>query len=205
LKKNFHRRATKALLSAFLQTMFTGNLEQLLKCCRRNDAKAQRVFYDSFADGMFLLCRRYLDSDMDAEEALMNGFLKFFRSLDRFRYEDDGSSIAYLKKLMVNECLMQLRGRHSFVQLPVEDFAALTDTIIDELSADEIFQLITRLPPGYRTVFNLAVVEDLSHAEIASLLGIAEGTSRSQLNKARQMLQQLLIQNNPEYAWRKSK
>jgi len=185
--------------------MFTGNLEQLLKCCRRNEAKAQRMFYDSFADGMFLLCRRYLDSDMDAEEALMNGFLKFFRSLDTFHHRSDGATISYLKKLMVNECLMQLRGRHSFVQLPVEEFLAMDDDIIDGLSADEIFRLITELPPGYRTVFNLAVVENLSHAEIASLLGIAEGTSRSQLNKARQMLQQLLIQKNPEYAFRKSK
>jgi len=182
-------------------------LQQLLKECKKQRITAQRYLYDQFAVSMFLLCRRYLKSDEIAEEVMMNGFLKFFRSLDDFKYLNDQATIGWLRKIMVNECLMELRSTNSFLQVAPEEFEdlAFDDGVIEKLSAEEIFHLITQLPPGYRTVFNLFELENRSHKEIAELLGISEGTSRSQLSKAKQMLQQLLIKKNSDYAWRKTK
>jgi RNA polymerase sigma factor (sigma-70 family) len=182
-------------------------LYQLLKECRRRSITAQRYLYDQFAVSMFLLCRRYVKRDEIAEEVMMNGFLKFFHSLDEFEYVNDAATIGWMRKIMINECLMQLRSTNSFLQVASEEFPdVVTDEeVIDKLSAEEIFNLITQLPVGYRTVFNLYELENRSHKEIAEMLGISEGTSRSQLSKAKQMLQQLIIKNNADHAWRKTK
>jgi RNA polymerase sigma-70 factor (ECF subfamily) len=182
-------------------------LQQLLKECKRQSITAQRCMYDRFAIMMFLLCRRYLKNDEIAEEMMMNGFLKFFHSLNKFEYISDEATIGWIKKIMVNECLMQLRSTNSFLQVAMDELPEVegNDNVVNELSAEEIFRLITQLPVGYRTVFNLFVVENFSHKEIAETLGISEGTSRSQLSKAKQMLQQMLIKNNPDYAWRQTK
>ncbi|HET6994677.1 MAG TPA: sigma-70 family RNA polymerase sigma factor, partial [Chitinophagaceae bacterium] len=106
---------------------------------------------------------------------------------------------------MIRECLMFLRKRNAF--LLVSDVAHESipsdDHLLDKLNAEEIFRMITQLPLGYRTVFNLHAVEGMGHKEIAELLGITEGTSKSQLFKARQLLQKMLIQQNEEYANRK--
>lgn len=180
-------------------------LLQLLNDSRRGDPAAQRRLYDRFATPMFLVCRRYLKTDAWAEEAVMGGFLKFFRSLDGFTYQSDEATAAWLRRIMVTECLMALRARDSFLVVAEElpDTGAGPDPL-DRLGAEEIFTLITRLPTGYRTVFNLYEVEGYSHKEIAAALGISEATSRSQLHKAKQLLQQSFIQNNPEHAWRKT-
>ena len=182
-------------------------LHQLLKECRQQRITAQRYFFDQFATSMFLLCRRYLKNDETAEEIMMNGFLKFFASLNKFEYINDAAVVGWLKKIMVNECLMQLRSTNSFLQVAIDDMPEVVadEQIIEKMSAEEIFRLITQLPVGYRTVFNLFELENKSHKEIAELLGINEGTSRSQLSKAKQMLQQLLIKNDSDYAWRKTK
>jgi RNA polymerase sigma factor (sigma-70 family) len=182
-------------------------LNELLNGCKRGRTAAQKAIYDRFARSLFLLCRRYVKSDACAEEVLHNGFLKFFSSLDRFVYENDGATVAWMKKIMVNECLMHLRREHSFLQVSVDDATDIPvhEDPLDSLEATEIFMLILKLPTGYRTVFNLHVLEGVPHREIAALLGISEGTSKSQLNKARALLQQLLIQKKPEYALRQTK
>jgi RNA polymerase sigma-70 factor (ECF subfamily) len=182
-------------------------LRQLLHECQRKNRKAEKSLYERFATPMFLVCRRYLKTDEEAEEVLMNGLLNFFRSLDKFCYESDAATYSWIKKIMINECLMRLRKNNSFLQLAHVDSseAVQDDNVIDHMGAAEIFTMITQLPIGYRTVFNLYVVENFSHKEIAEALGISEGTSRSQLNKARRMLQQLLIKTNSDYASRKTK
>jgi RNA polymerase sigma factor (sigma-70 family) len=182
-------------------------LRQLLHDCQHKDRKAEQGLYERFATPMFLVCRRYLKTDQEAEEVTMNGFLKLFRALPAFTYENDGATVAWIKKIMVNECLMHLRKNNSFLQLASDNVPDViqNDDVLDCLSAGEIFTLITQLPIGYRTVFNLYVVENLSHKEIAEALDISEGASRSQLIKARRMLQQLLIQNNSDYGYRKTK
>src|SRR5215203_421527 len=112
---------------------------------------------------MFLVCRRYLKTDGEAEEVLMNGLLKFCRSLETFHYETDAATYSWIKKIMVNECLMHLRKNNCFLQVGHVDTheSADHDNVIDHLDAEEIFTLITQLPIGYRTVFNLYVVEGL--------------------------------------------
>ncbi len=136
-------------------------LHQLLKECKRQSITAQKHLYGRFATQMFLLCRRYVKSDEEAEEAMMNGFLKFFKALTDLVYVNDAATVAWLKKIMVNECLMHLRISNGFLQLVANDIpdVANSENVVDDLSADEIFVLITQLPIGYRTVFNLFVIE----------------------------------------------
>jgi RNA polymerase sigma-70 factor (ECF subfamily) len=156
---------------------------------------------------MMALCCRYLKSREDAEEALLDGFYKFFSHLKEFRYQGEAALYAWLKKIMINECLMFLRRRHAFSvvsEKTVEDLPIAAEPLAD-LSAAEIFHLIVQLPVGYRTVFNLHVIEGMEHREIAKLLGIAEGTSKSQLSKARLLLQKMLLQKGINYVKRNTR
>lgn len=182
-------------------------LPELLKECRTGSITAQKYLFDQLVTQMFLVCSRYVKNNAVAEECMLNGFFKFFKSLGNFEYQNDAATIAWLKKIMVNECLQQLRQKNSFL-LVTEDEAndvSIEENIISKLSAEEIYEVIARLPVGYRTVFNLYAVEGMSHKEIAAALGVNEGTSKSQLSKAKQLLQKLLIKTNPDHAARKAK
>jgi RNA polymerase sigma-70 factor (ECF subfamily) len=176
-------------------------LQQLIKECKAGSITAQKYLFDKYATSFFLLCRRYLKTDEQAEDTMMNGYYKIFKLLQQFIYNNDATAYAWMKQIMVNECLMELRKKNNylFVANEMEDEIAIDETAISDLSANEIFKLITQLPIGYRTVFNLFVMEQMSHKDIAALLKITEGTSKSQLNKARLMLQQLLQQQNKVY------
>lgn len=181
-------------------------LQQLLKECRQGSITAQKYLFDRYSTSLFLLCRRYMKTDALAEEMLMNGFLKVFSNLAAFEYTSEAASVAWMKKIMVNECLQELRKKNSFLvttDLATEE-VQIPEEAISNLGAAEIFRLIGGLPTGYRTVFNLYVMEGVPHKEIAGLLGITEGTSKSQLSKARAMLQQLLTQKEM-YVKRKSR
>lgn len=167
----------------------------LIAACLRGEPRAQRQLYQQFAGLMLSVCRRYLKRPEDAEEALLLGFAKVFRNLATFRQQ--GSLEGWVRRIMVNEALMELRRREPLT-LSIEDFAqpenlAATPATADtDLQAEELLALLQRLPPGYRAVFNLYALEGYSHLEIAELLGISEGTSKSQLSKARAMLQRKL-------------
>jgi RNA polymerase sigma factor (sigma-70 family) len=181
-------------------------LLQLIRECKEGRITAQKYLYDRFSTQFFLVCRRYLKTDPEAEEILQNGFMKVFHHIPQFSYVSDAGFVAWMKKIMVNECLQELRKKNSFL-LVAEDNAIHVDTeddVLGKLSANDIYRLITQLPIGYRTVFNLYVVEGFTHNEIAAQLGISEGTSKSQLNKAKKTLQQSVTQNNL-YAGRQAK
>ena len=183
-------------------------LAAILKECKANSITAQKCLYDRYVRLFFLFCRRYMRTNELAEECMMNGFFKIYESLASFEYQSDAASVAWMKKIMLNACLQELRKRERFLLVAEElaDEIATDYTAIDFLSAVELFKLITKLPIGYRTVFNLYAVEGLKHVEIAKELGISEGTSKSQLNKARALLQQMLLAENKEwYVSRKSK
>lgn len=182
-------------------------LSQLLKECKTYSITAQKYLYDLYVTQMFLLCRRYVKTDAIAEECMLNGFLKFFKSLSTFQYQNDEATTAWLKKIMINECLQQLRQKNSFLFTSQDEAVEvmIEEDAINTLSAEEIYKVIMQLPAGYRTVFNLYVIEGMSHKEIAKTLGIKEGTSKSQLSKAKQFLQNLLIKTNADYAARKIK
>ena len=146
---------------------------------------------------MYRICFRYVREELQAEDLLISGFMKVFKRLDQLEFRSEGSLEAWIKKIMVNESLMYLRKRYNFTLVTETEAHCLETgaTIEAQLSAEEIYALILGLPTGYRTVFNLFVIEGYSHAEIAEQLGISENTSKSQLSKARAALRSLLLQN----------
>lgn len=164
--------------------------------CKRQDRISQKYIFDRWSDGMLMVCMRYVQNLADAEELMLNGFFNFYKTIDRFEYSNEQGISAWLKRIMVNECLMHLRKK-GMLMLTAETAAEIPadDTLLSRMNANEIFRLITTLPAGYRTVFNLYVVEGYSHKEIAGLLNITEGTSKSQLNKARLQMQKLVKEN----------
>lgn len=182
------------------------DIAELIREARQGSSASQKCLFDMLSDKMMLVCRRYLKSYEDAEEVLLDGFYKFFKNLSSFHYNGESSLHAWLKKIMINECLMILRKKNVFTIIIDSNTGdiPLREEALDNLSAKEIFDLIIQLPVGYRTVFNLHVIEGIGHKEIAGLMGISEGTSKSQLSKAKSLLQKKLLQNESGYAKRKS-
>ena len=183
------------------------NTSELVKEAKEGSTAAQKCLFDQFAEKMLLVCQRYVKSPEDAEELLLDGFYKFFIKISSFNYQGDAALYAWLKRIMINECLMFLRAKNVFtiVTEATAEEISLQEEALDNLSAEEIFKLIVQLPVGYRTVFNLYAIEGMNHGEIAEMLSISEGTSRSQFSKAKVLLQKLLLQNDIKYVKRKSK
>ena len=181
------------------------DVSQLFDDAKEGNTVAQKQLFHWLADSMLLLCRRYVKNSEDAEEAMLDGWYKFFTNLSSFTYQSEAALIAWIKKIMINECLMLLRKKNAFIILSEASAEEVEweEEALSRLSAKEIFDLILRLPAGYRTVFNLHVIEGMEHKEIAVLLGIAEGTSKSQLSKAKALLQRNLSQQGNDYAKRK--
>jgi RNA polymerase sigma factor (sigma-70 family) len=182
------------------------DIPQLVREARQGSRAAQKCLFDILSARMLMLCRRYVKSREDAEEIMLDGFYKFFKNLSSFSYQGDAALNAWLKRIMVNECLMFLRKKNVFT---IVTEAAAEETVLQEealanLSTAEIFNLVVQLPVGYRTVFNLYIIEGYDHKEIAALTGISEGTSKSQLSKARSLLQKMLSQKGIEYVKRKA-
>jgi RNA polymerase sigma-70 factor (ECF subfamily) len=178
----------------------------LIKEAKQGSAGAQKCIFDQLSDKLLIVCRRYVKNPEDAEELLLDGFYKFFKNLSAFTYRDDAALYEWTKRIMINECLMFLRKKNVFtiVSETAAEEIQLEEEALNNLSAAEIFNLIVQLPVGYRTVFNLHVIEGYEHGEIAAALGIAEGTSKSQLSKARSLLQKMLLTKGTEYVKRKS-
>lgn len=165
--------------------------------CRRGHPAAQRFLYDRHADAMMVVCIRYLPRREDAEEAVMDAFVSFFKALPRFVPAGPGSVRAWLKKIVVNQCLMALRRERSrtsaiILEEDLPDEPSSDADALTQMSAREILALLQSLPEGYRTVFNLYVFEGWTHAEIAAQLGVSESTSKTQLFKARRTMQESL-------------
>ena len=182
------------------------DISQLIKEAKQGSTAAQKCLFDEMADKLLMICRRYVKNREDAEEMMLNGFYKFFKNLSSFSYQGDAALFAWLKKIMVNECLMFLRKKNVFTissDLVAEE-VSLPEEALNNLSAAEIFNLVVQLPVGYRTVFNLYEIEGMSHKDIAALLNISEGTSKSQLSKSKVLLQKMLLKKGVEYVKRKS-
>lgn len=167
--------------------------QKAIEGCKKQDRICQKYLFDTYSDGMLMVCMRYVKSLPDAEEMMLNGFYNFFKTIDRFIYSGQGSIGGWLKKIMVNECLMHLRKKGlKIVNETDASNTATDDGIISRMNANEIYKLVMTLPEGYRTVFNLFVIEGYTHREIAVMLGVNEGTSKSQLSKARMQLQKMI-------------
>jgi RNA polymerase sigma-70 factor (ECF subfamily) len=175
-------------------------LEHLVKQCSKGKSKAQAQLYKQFATPMFRLCFRYLENELETEEVLINGFLKIFQNIQRFDYQGDITFVAWMKRIMTNEALMFIRKHKKIYWENIEDQTNLEsyEDAIQDLLAEDIYNLIRSLPLGYRTVFNLFVIEGYSHQEIAEQLNISINTSKTQLKKARNFLQQKLNTNELE-------
>lgn len=172
---------------------------ELLDALQRGNPFAQKRIYDRYANRLYRLCLRYVREEGDAQEVLMNGLLQFFRHIDRIEYRGEQTLEPYLTKIMVNEALQFLRRRPiAFESIDeVNSAEAVCSTLETDaaLHAEDVYALIRQLPTGYRTIFNLYALEGYAHAEIAVQLGITEGTSKSQLSKARAWLQERLKKN----------
>ncbi len=154
----------------------------------------QRQLYERFAGKLFVVCKRYVKDSDEAEDVLQDAFVKIFRHLDQFRFECPLE--AWLKRIVINTALKHLRKEKPWEQTTdVQLMASVlprADESLPALNYQYLLKLISELPSGCRTVFNLYAIEGYNHPEIAELLDIAEGTSKSQYARARGLLQQKL-------------
>jgi len=166
----------------------------LIEACKRQEPEAQKLLYDRYAPTMFGVCKRYIRNRQDAEDVLIEGFFKVLTKIDM--YSGSGSFEGWIRRIVVNEALMFLRKRNNFhLSIEADDIDIPKEpTTVEELAAQDILDLLDDLPTGYRTVFNLYVLEGLKHREIAEELGISINTSKSQLILARRRMQELLTQ-----------
>lgn len=159
-----------------------------------NDA-AERIYY-KHVRYLSALCSRYISSDDDIKDVLQESFLKIFSSLKDFKYRGEGSLRAWMAKITLNETLKFIRrnSRFEFVDIENKDWVDEDDIGTEDIPTELLHRFVRELPDGYRTVFNLYVIEDMSHKQIAALLGIKENSSASQLHKAKAMLAEKIKQ-----------
>jgi len=172
------------------------NEAQLIKKASRNNREAQHMLYEWHAPKMLSVCRYYISDVQHAEEVMLNGFFKVFTKLKSFNSK--GSFEGWIRRIMVNEAISFLRSKKR-LEFSTDDTVfhdTATNNIKSEIDVAEIQQLIDNLPEGYRMVFIMYAIEGYKHSEIATMLGINEGTSKSQLFKARQLLQQQIVKQN---------
>jgi RNA polymerase sigma-70 factor (ECF subfamily) len=175
-----------------------------VEACALNKRGSQKIIYNSFYGYAMAICDRYANKQEDAVEILNDGFLKVFREIHHYRpaYSDVVSSFkGWLRKIMVYTAIDHFRKNHKHqlvtqLDTVVYQVATISEDAVEKLSYEEIIRGIQELSPGYRTVFNLFVIEGLSHEEIAQQLGISVGTSKSNLSKARRQLQKILFKQN---------
>lgn len=168
----------------------------LVEGCRRQDRIVQRLLYERYAGKLFVVCKRYIKDADEAEDALQDAFVKIFRHIDTFRFECPLE--AWLKRIVINTALKFLRKQKPWETMSndsvdVQEMASVlpqADESLPALNYQYLLQLVQELPPGCRMVFNLYAIEGYNHPEIAQMLGIAEGTSKSQYARARDLLQQ---------------
>lgn len=169
--------------------------QEIIQGCRKQNRKAQQALYDKYSPKMFGICKRYLKNIEDAEDVLVDALFKAMTKIDMFK--GAGSFEGWIRRIVVNEALMRLRKNHNFkmtVEISNIEIKS-TVTVEDDLAAQDILKLLEKLPTGYRTVFNLYVVEGFKHREIAEQLGISINTSKSQLILAKKKLRALVTQN----------
>lgn len=168
---------------------------QLVERAKDGDRRAQKSIYDALSGKMYAVCLRYMGDRETAGDILQDGFVTLFTKLDS--YSGDGSFEGWARKIFVNTALMSLRKKDVMKQTEdVESAWGLSSpdpTIFERMGYKELMDLVAGLPPGFRTVFNMYVMEGYSHKEIAEALGISETTSRSQLQRARALLQSKIV------------
>jgi RNA polymerase sigma factor (sigma-70 family) len=175
---------------------YTISESDLIKGCIAGDRRMQEELYRRFASKMYAVCLRYANNADDAQDLLQEGFIKVYRNLHRFRAE--GSFEGWIRRVFVNTSIEHFRKKSTKMSMVTDkEESNIEDadiTALQRLAEKDIINIIQELSPGYRTVFNLYVVEGYSHKEIGDLLGISEGTSKSQLARAKGVLQKKIAQ-----------
>lgn len=167
--------------------------------CRRGDRLAQQRIYKQFYSYALSVCYRYAGSTDEAKEILNDAFFKIFTKLDR--YNSDFAFKGWLHRVVVNTAIDHYRSRANapkYGDLMHATHLETSSDIVENLTREEIYKMVQDLPPAYRTAFNLFVIDGFSHGEIAAMLGITEGASKSNLSKARMRLRQMLMRDEGE-------
>lgn len=175
------------------------NDSQLIKQSLKSNRKAQKLLYDKYAPKMLGLCAYYIKDVQQSEEVMLNGFFKVFTKLHQF--SNEGSFEGWIRKIMVWESISYLRTKKELTLTnEIENYETIVENEIELSIAVEDLQLyINELPNGSKVVFNLYVIEGYKHAEIAEMLQISEGTSKTQLSRARKALQKMISSNKKKY------
>lgn len=165
--------------------------KEWIEGARSGDRRCQKAIYDILSAKMLAVCLRYMGDRESAEDILQDGFVTLFSKLDT--YSGEGSFEGWARKIFVNTALMSLRKKDALKGSEdvdaAWDIASDAPTAVQQIGYEELLGMIAGLPPGFRTVFNMFVIEGFSHKDIAEALGISETTSRSQLQRARVLLQ----------------
>jgi len=180
-------------------TVYRAKEEIIIEGCKKQNKQSQEELFRHYSGKMYSLCCRYIKDKMEAEDVLITGFTKLFERIDQ--YKGEGSFEGWIRKIIVNESLTYLRKNKSmYVETDIEDALPVgyEDNQYAKFEAEDLLLLINELPTGYRIVFNLYALDGFSHKEIAEQLGINENTSKSQLCRARLMLQRQLENLNKE-------
>ncbi len=168
-----------------------GKIRELIQGCINGDRQSQGRLYEQFSSKMFAVCLRYSKNQEEAEEIMQEGFVQVFKSLRNYKYA--GSFEGWIRKIMVYCAIQQYRSRSKLGLIvdieTIQTVQICRDDILATIQKKELLQMVQALPPAYRVVFNLHVFEGMKHREIALELGISEGTSKSNLFDAKQILQ----------------
>jgi RNA polymerase sigma-70 factor (ECF subfamily) len=184
--------ATVHFLRLSNESTYSGimDFERLVKDCLKGRPEAQKQLYDHFAESMLGICYRYTKSKTDAEDVLQDGFVKVFRHLHQYKFE--GELGGWIRRIMVNTALNYLKQNRryqadlSFLDQGLHPVSSDNPEVT--MNAKDLAELVRQLPTGYQTIFNLHAVEGYTHVEIGAMMGINEGTSRSQYARARALL-----------------
>ncbi|WP_429737183.1 RNA polymerase sigma factor [Arachidicoccus sp.] len=176
-------------------------IDDLIDGCKAANRLAQQKLYNHFSGKMFAICLRYAKDQMNAEDILQISFVKIFTKIKDFK--GDGSFEGWMRKVVVNTAIEHYRKNIKLLQVASRENVEVDladDTIFDKLEVNDLLKLVNNLPDGYRLVFNMYAIEGYSHKEIAGLLKISEGGSKSQLSRARQILKTEIQKREVSYA-----
>jgi RNA polymerase sigma-70 factor (ECF subfamily) len=176
--------------------------EQIIAGCISGERKYQEILYHTYSSKMFSVCLRYANEYAGAEDLLQDGFIKVFNNIQKFRSE--GSFEGWIRRIFVNNSIEYFRKKANMYV--VQETEALTyeyydDNAVQKLMKEDLMKIIQSLSVGYRTIFNLYAIEGYSHKEIAEMLNITEGTSKSQLARARYLLQKKIAEAMPNMGY----
>lgn len=166
--------------------------KKIIKGCRQGKPKYQKMLYELYYGKMMSLCLRYAKTREEAADILHEGYIKVFKNIGNFK--EEGSLEGWIRRIMINTAINHYHKHkkhlnNSSIEDEYKELSENADGILQRLSYEDLLQLVRKLPPAYQTVFNLHVIEGYNHREIAEMLGISEGTSKSNLAKARNKLQ----------------